>query len=373
MRNQDTRPVFFWLGILILTVFLAGLAMGSVILPGEPVSLPGATPRSTATPAAAAAGSILSDTRGFLALGAGDSPAILRRESGAEAIASLRGQGLLAAVSGTGRRVAYWVNADGATRELRVFDVTAPDQDTSLATLLETERGAGAVWASDRTGLLVVVESSGHAGTGEPPGPFSALRVVDTPTRSIHEIARLNEGGRFWPVGWDRQSRLAGACIYGEDGMGIAYAIVGEDALTARVDMEPGIPVATVRSSGTAVLGVVQGAAIRVWSIASYSEHRELGANPGERIAVARWKPGGAEIVVSVADRLEIWPAVGGDRRVVARALSPANDLVVSADGALAFVTFDEGRSAVAVDLATGRTAPLAMSGARLVAAVSFR
>ena len=60
--------------------------------------------------------------------------------------------------------MAYWLTVGDATRELRVFDVTAPDQDTSLTTLGETERGAAVAWSADRTGLLVVVESNG-AGT----------------------------------------------------------------------------------------------------------------------------------------------------------------------------------------------------------------
>jgi len=137
--------------------------------------------------------------------------------------------------------------------------------------------------------------------------------------------------------------------------------------------MDPGIPARTVASSGGAVLGLMKESVIRVWGIASYNEHRELGAPSGERIAVARWKPGGTEIVVSLADRLEIWPAAGGDHRIVARGLAAATDLLVSTDGALAFVGFDSGRSVVAVDLATGRTSPVPMAGERLIAAVSFR
>jgi hypothetical protein len=373
VRSQNPRPVFFWLGILALTVLLAGLASGSMSLPGEPLAAPSPTPRPTPTPAPPAPGLKLSDTRGFLTVRGGDTPAALRRETEGESIASLRGQGFIGAVSGTGRRVAYWVASTGATRELRVFDVIAPGQDTTLATVLETERGAAVTWSSDRTGLLLVVESSGRAGTGDPPGPFSALRVIDTPTRAIREIARLNDGSQFWPVGWDRGARLVGACITAADGTAVAYAIVGEDALITRTPMERGIPARTVRANGTAVLGVMNGAVIRVWAIASYGDHRELGVDPGERIAFARWKPGGTEIVVVVAGRLELWPAAGGDRRVIARGLPEASDLLVSADAALAFVVFDGGRSAIAVDLATGRSAPVPMSGDQLVATISFR
>ncbi len=197
---------------------------------------------------------------------------------------------------------------------------------------------------------------------------------MDTPTRSIHEISRLTDGSQYWPVAWDRVTRLVGACAYGgADAMGIAWVVVGEDALTSRVPMETGIPAITIRASGNDVLGVLNGSVLRVWSLASYNDHREFGAAAGEHIAFARWRPGADEIVVLVADRLELWPKAGGDRRVVARGLPAANDLLVSSDGALAFVTFDGGASATAVDLATGRSAPLPMSGSRLAAPISFR
>ncbi len=372
MRRRDTHPLFFWIAILILVVLLAVLAGSSIALRGEPAPSPTPLPSATAV-AATPPGPLLSDSRGFVALPESTAAAELRRETDAAPISTLRGQGFIGAVSGTGRRVAYWLTTDGATRELRVFDVTAPDQDTSLATVLETERGAATVWSSDRNGVLAVVESSGRAGTAGAPGPFSALRVVDAPTRAVHEISRVTDGSQYWPVGWDRVSRLVGACIYGADGMGIAWAVVGEDALSARVPMDSGIPAGTILGSGNDVLGVLKENVIRVWTLASYTEHREFGAAPGERIAFARWRPGADEIVVVVADRLEVWPKAGGDRRIVARALPAAADLLISADGVLAFVTFDDGRSAIAIDLASGRTAPVPMSGSKLVAPISFR
>jgi hypothetical protein len=374
VRGKDAHPFVVWIGILLLVVLLAVLAGGSVALRGESAPTPTPSPLLSATAPTTPPGPLLSDSRGFVALPGSAAPAELRRETDPAPISTLRGQGFIGAVSGTGRRVAYWVTAEEATRELRVFDVTAPDQDTTLATVLETERGAATVWSSDRTGVVTVVESSGRAGTGETPGPFSALRVVDTPTRSIREISRLTDGSQYWPVGWDRVTRLIGACAYGgAEAMGIAWVVVGEDALSSRVPMESGIPAVTIRGSGNDVLGVLNGSVIRVWTLASYGEHREFGAAAGERIAFARWKPGADEIVVLVGDRLEIWPKAGGDRRILARGLPAASDLLVSSDGAVAFVTYDGGTSATAVDLASGRIAPVPMSGSRLVVPISFR
>jgi hypothetical protein len=68
-----------------------------------------------------------------------------------------------------------------------------------------------------------------------------------------------------------------------------------------------------------------------------------------------------------------VWPKAGGDRRIVAQGLPAASDLLVSSDGTLAFVTSGGGASAVAIDLASGRTAPVPMSDSRLVAPISFR
>jgi len=120
------------------------------------------------------------------------------------------------------------------------------------------------------------------------------------------------------------------------------------------------------------VLSILNGSLIRVWTLASYTTHREFGAVPGERIAFARWRPGTDDIVVSVADRLEIWPMAGGDRRIVAQGLSIASGLLVSTDGALAFLTFDlEGTRS----RSTWRriAAPLPISVSQLVAYISFR
>lgn len=370
-RRSNARPLFFWSGILLLTVLLASFAVGSMSLPGELFQTPTPSARPVAT-ATLPAAPILSDSRGFVAID-GDRRARLRRETSREGVGTLDGTGFIGAVSSTGRRVAYWVSstADGATRELRVFDVAAPDQDTLIANLPSGERGAGLVWSSDRTGLVAVVESSDVTGSGG--APFSALRAIDVPTRTTIEIARLVDGSLFWPVGWDRDAGQTGACIYLPDGSAIGYVITGEDTLSVRVPMEPGINVRTVRSSGTSVLGLVGGSLIRVWTIASYDEHHELGAANGDRITLARWIPGRAEIAVIVGDRLEVWAASGGARRVVAREVLSAADLLVSSDGALAFVTFDEGKRAVAFELATGLTAPILMSDQRLAAPVSFR
>jgi hypothetical protein len=369
VRDRNPRPLLFWTAILVLMALLA-VAVASATLPAEAPSTPSPTARPSPAAAAAPSGPVLSDARGFIALAGGDRPASLRRETDAAPVASLRGQGFIGAVSGTGRRVAYWVATASGTRELRVFDATAPDQDTAMLSVLPGERGASVLWSVDRTGLLLVIEAAAQA---DQSAPFSALRVVDAPTRSVREIARLVDGSQFWPVGWDRDSRLTGSCVVGADGGAIEYAVIGEDAISARTPMDPGIPARTVRSSGTAVLGVMNGAVIRVWSIASYADHRELGANPGERIAFARWRPGATEIVVSIADRLELWPAAGGDHRVIARGLPSASDLLVSEDGAIAIVSSDQGRTATAVDLASGRTVAIPMSGEQLLASVSFR
>src|SRR5206468_1525224 len=108
-----------------------------------------------------------------------------------------------------------------------------------------------------RTGVVAVVESNALSGAGEQ-GPFSSLRVVDTPTRSVHEISRVTDGSQYWPVGWDRAAHVVGACVYGgADATGIAWAVVGEDALSTRVPMESGIPAITIRASGNDVIGVL--------------------------------------------------------------------------------------------------------------------
>ena len=143
MRRRNVRPFFFWLALAVITGLLAGLALASVALP-ELAPTPSPRPATIAPATTAPAPPVLSSARGFVALASSDAAASLRRETDAEPIASLRGRGFAGAVSGTGRRVAYWVSGTSAT-ELRVFDVTAPDQDTLIATLPEAERGVAMV------------------------------------------------------------------------------------------------------------------------------------------------------------------------------------------------------------------------------------
>ena len=371
MHQRNPRPFFFWSGIAVLSLLLAGLALGSAYLPGDtsPTPAPAVPPSATAS---AQSAEVLDQSRGLIALSSPEASAIIRRETVAEPLASLRGHGLVGAVSGTGRRVAYWVTSDAGAQDLRVFDVTAPDQDTTLATVLADEHGTSVVWSSDRSGVAVAVEATGRSAGGQAPAPFSALRTVDTPSRQVHEIARITDGGHFVPIAWDRDAQLVGACVVSADGSAMAWATVGEDAQISRAPMDSTIPAATVEANGSAVLGVQNAGVVRVWSVTSYDQHRELGATADERIAFARWRPGGTDIVVSVADRLELWPAAGGAHRVVARGLQPASGLLVTVDGAAAVVSFDSGRGAVAVDLGSGRTAPVPMAGEQLLAAISF-
>src|SRR5207244_2833294 len=82
------------------------LALASVTRPGESPATPTAAPRRSPTPPPQREGALLSDTRGFIALEGETSPAKIRRETEATAVAPLRGQGFVGAVSRTGRRVA---------------------------------------------------------------------------------------------------------------------------------------------------------------------------------------------------------------------------------------------------------------------------
>src|SRR6266513_4050600 len=80
------------------------------------------------------------------------------------------------------------------------------------------------------------------------------------------------DGDRFVPVGWDRGAQLVGACIAAPDGTAVAYDVVGEDAQSARTPMEPGIAASSVQSNGSAVLAIVNGTVVRVWTIGSYGD-----------------------------------------------------------------------------------------------------
>lgn len=272
-------------------------------------------------------------------------------------------------VSPDGRHAAFWSN-----NELRLIDVAPDAAPRTLLTLTNNEYALWIVWSSDGTGLLTAVNGAGVAAADAPPA-YTALRVVDLVGGQPREIVRV-PNTNVLPLSWDRQAHLIAAYQPSSSGAR-SYYLIDEAGTVVRSDAGPGLY--EVEASGDAqhVFGHGDpGDVLRVWPRASYAAGIELRAAGGERILDARWRRGSTQIGVLFENRLELWD-VSGARRTLALPLLPSQasasrerggsvrgGLFFRADGKAVFVNrlidFYPDPDAVAVDLASGRTAVVA-------------
>lgn len=332
---------------------------------------------STRTQPASAPAEVLDDTFGFLVKKLYANEPILgevgwsvRRESDPRPEFPIGiGEPFTIAVSPDGRHVAYW-----AGNELRVIDVAPDAQPRTLLALPNNESALWIVWSSDGTGLVTGVNGAGVAAADAPPA-YTALRVVDVAGGQPREIVRI-PNANVVPLAWDRQARLIAAYEPSSSGAR-SYYLVEEGGTVKRTDAGPGLYLVEASRDAQQVFGRGDPAnVLRVWPRASYADGVELRAAGGERILAAGWRPGTTEIGVLFEDRLELWEASGARRSVPLPPLPPTLNsnawLVFRADGKAVLVgrPLDSPSAsgypdvyAVAVDLASGRSAVVQMGG----------
>jgi hypothetical protein len=176
---------------------------------------------------APSAGRVASAAFGFVA---SRPDLVIRTETDPEPVVTLEevdspGAGGGAATSADGRRLAYWTQAGTGRNELRLWDAATPDRTVMLATSPDDERGTGAVWSSDGTGLLLSFRSlTVQPGIDAPPDR-TALRTIDVASRQLTEVTRA-ERTFFAPLAWDRARQLVAAVEIGAGGFARAYVLV---------------------------------------------------------------------------------------------------------------------------------------------------
>ena len=269
-------------------------------------------------------------------------------------------------VSPDGRHLAYWSN-----NELRHIDVAPNAAPRTLFALPSSESALYIAWSGDGTGIVIAVNGGGGGFADAPPG-YTALRVVDVAGGQPREIVRIPNTSVL-PLSWDRNAHLIAA--YQPSGSGArSYYLIDEAGTVNRSDAGPGLYQVEASGDAQQVLGHGDpGDVLRVWPRASYAAGIELRSTGGERILDAHWRPGTAEIGVLFEDRIEIWDASGARRALAIpsvpsvasasreRGGSVRGELVFRVDGRAVFVSrqidFYPDPDAVAIDLATGRTA----------------
>jgi len=273
-------------------------------------------------------------------------------------------------VSPDGRHAAYWSN-----NELRHIDIAPNAVPHTLIAIPSNESALYVAWSDDGTGIVIGVNGAG-GGFADAPPEYTALRVVDVAGGQPREIVRLPNTAVI-PLAWDREARLIAAYEPSSSGAR-SYYLIDEGGGVTSSNAGPGLYEVEASNSAQQVFGHGDpGSVLRVWPRGSYAAGIELRAAGDERILDAEWRPGTAEIGVLFEDRIELWTASGARRTLALPSLSSKasasrlrggsvrGGLFFRADGKAVFVNrlidFYTDPEAIAVDLATGRTA--AVSG----------
>lgn len=319
---------------------------------------------------------VFDDSYGFLVGNA------VRRESDPKILFTLPiGEGAYpVVVSPDGRHLAYEVN-----NQLRVIDVAPNAQPRTLLTATGKESGFGIAWSSDGTGLVFGTFGP-SAPVADVPPSYTAVRVIDAAGGAAREVARIRNA-KVVPLTWDRQAHLITA--YEPTSMGAgAFDIIDDRGTLKRTNAGPGLYVVEANLDGKHVLGRGDpNTAVRVWPSGSPERGVSLVSTAGdEHIATVAWRPGTSEVgVLFHGDRLELWDANGARRTVTLPAAPTTSDRYASVtfriDGKAVVVSrmavvdkvTPPTTYAVAVDLASGRTAIFDWGGVPGGPAISVR
>ena len=267
-------------------------------------------------------------------------------------------------VSPDGRHLAFW-----AKNDLRVIDIAASAQPRTLLSITGTEGAGYFAWSTDSTGIVVSVNGPPAVPAGDVPPSYTKLRAVDVAGGAPRDIIRI-PNVNVLPLTWDRQAHLIAG--YMPTGTGAhAYYLVDEGGTLKSTTGLPGYYIVEASQDGRYIVGRGNPAIpMRAWPVDSYEHGINFTAGADEQIATAAWRPGTSEVAILLhADQLVLWDA-NGTRHTVALPAAPESSdrgasLTFRVDGKAVVVSRQSGAAtyAVAVDLASGRTAVVEWTG----------
>jgi len=238
-------------------------------------------------------------------------------------------------------------------------------------------------WSSDSTGLVVGVTGT-VAPVNEGRPSYTKLRVVDTAGGTPRDVISIANASVV-PLAWDRHAHLISAYEATESGAG-AYDVVSESGTLKRTSAgAANLYILSASQDGKHVFGHGDpNNVVRVWPMDSYEGGVELRGTSDEHVATVAWRPGTAEVgVLFHGDRLELWDANGAKRTIALPAAKSSSDryatLAFRADGKAVVISRQSGIEGstetytVAVDLASGRSVLIPMSGNGPLAGTSVR
>ena len=281
-------------------------------------------------------------------------------------------------VSPDGRRLAYL-----ADNQLHVINIASGAQPRTLLSLSALEGAMHLAWSSDSTGLVIGVTGT-VAPVNEGRPSYTKLRVVDTAGATPRDVISIANASVV-PLAWDRQAHLISAYEATESGAG-AYDVVSESGTLKRTSAgAANLYILSASQDGKHVFGHGDpNNVVRVWPMDSYEGGVELRGTSDEHVATVAWRPGTAEVgVLFHGDRLELWDANGAKRTIALPAAKSSSDryatLAFRADGKAVVISRQSGVEGstetytVAVDLASGRSVLIPMSGNGPLAGTSVR
>ena len=264
------------------------------------------------------------------------------------------------AVSPDGKRVAYWIAAQGAPWELRVFDVASPTSSRTVATLPASFLGLGLRWSTDSQGVLFAAETEGYGGIRGGAGRATLSAVDLTSAQPLAGDAMpVRTDGRFYvPVAWDRTKKLFAAVLSGEGGFAPEYAVADASGVREmKVPSGSSMIAGQIEASddATRVLGIDIGAnVVRIWPIADTTKSFDVGPGPGARISAAHWMPSSDRVAWSVGERLDIFIPQTESSRTVYSSSGGVQLVALRPDGTGAVILSTGGL--LIVDVQSGAT-----------------
>lgn len=288
--------------------------------------------------------------------------------------------GVVHATSPDGTRVAFWAwgasppgLASLSLTRMALYDAAAGTIRDVLS--LPNEGGAGVVWSTDGSGLLISVIA--NAGAGQFGAHLAHLRTIDLATGTVTSVgptigAQPASGAQITmkPLLWDRASDLivaagaapnpnyANSIMVIDHGVVSSYPLEGQ-FLTSTLAVSPdGKTIAGARTRDFALV---------TWPVADYGRRDEIVPAVGERILSLWWRPKSDQLYFlhdnslttsggAMWSRLEVWRPGAGGPRVVDDSAGPG--LLFRADGS-AYLMVRPGSTAQAtydvVDANSGR------------------
>jgi len=340
---------------------------------GTTASATAAAATASASAPTSTAASVLDERFGLLLY---DKDAKVRSEASGALISSFPAQArsftfYSRVISPDGRSVAYWDPvANGA--HLHVRPVTG-GADRVVLTARPEMKGNAFTWSSDGTGIVAALDNDCQETCAGP--AVNELWTIDLASGATERVA----SGSIWlPVTWDRGAKRIAAGVTGPGGYLVAYDVIDLNTQPYPVRRTPYNPtvLGRLKASSDARYVLLHTMGVRDslawWPLAEPEKRAEVafdGVAADWRPATSEiwWssglKPAGCRTAPCAATDLVTFDVTTGAARRVARGTVGPLLVGFRVDGSAAITAVPGGSALIVVDVQTGSTATISVSG----------